>query len=111
MQNGYASTTWPCTTGLMDIYKELNKKNTLLNEIQLNCPEMTQRKTGAKFTLKQTQDNQIPTDHPQTMANNELKLEGVQSKYNPTLIDVVFINITSAGLALKMHLPDAVKRN
>lgn len=45
------------------------------------------------------------------MANNEFRLEEVQSKYDPTLLAVVFMNITSATLAFKMYLPNAVKRN
>lgn len=35
---------------------------------------------GAKFTLMQTQGNKIPTDHSQSMANNDFRLEDVQSK-------------------------------
>lgn len=81
MQSDYASTTWPRRAGLMNIYyKELNKKNTFLNEIHLHSPEMTWRSTEAKFTLIQTQGNKIPTDHPQSMASNDFRLEDVQSK-------------------------------
>lgn len=60
-------------------YKELNKKDTFLNEIHFHSPETTWRSTGAKFTLMQTRGNKIPTD-PQSMTNNDFRLEDVQSK-------------------------------
>ena len=34
------------------------------------------------------------------MVTNDFKLEAVQSKYNPTLTALAFMNITSADLAL-----------
>lgn len=65
----------------------------------------------AQFTLMHIQGNWIPSGHPQSMASNEFRLEDGQSKYDPTLLAVALINITSAALAFKMYLPNSVKRN
>lgn len=56
---------------------------------------------GAKITLMQTQGQSNSYSSSPENGHSDFKLEYVQSKYNSTLTALAFINVTSAGLALK----------